>query len=74
MQKTGQEAFTENGASIGVSVLDFWRFSYAYPIRPWRYGYYYIMDIGCAAFIAALPVSIYTLFRLPKLTTSLMTI
>ena len=29
MQKTGQEAFTENGASIGVSVLDFWRFSYS---------------------------------------------
>ena len=51
MQKTGQEAFSENGASIGVSVLDFWRFSYAYPIRPWRYGYYYIMDTGyCSPF------------------------
>lgn len=29
MQKTGQEPFTENGKNIGVSVLDFWRFSYS---------------------------------------------
>lgn len=29
MQKSGQELFTKNGASIGVSVLDFWRFSYS---------------------------------------------
>ena len=29
MQKTGQERFTDNGTSIGVSVLDFWRFSYS---------------------------------------------
>lgn len=29
MFKTGQEAFTENGMGIGVSVLDFWRFSYS---------------------------------------------
>ena len=29
MPKTGQEQFTNHGAPIGVSVLDFWRFSYS---------------------------------------------
>ncbi len=29
MQKTGKEPFTNHGLSIGVSVLDFWRFSYS---------------------------------------------
>ena len=27
--KTGQEQFTNHGSPIGVSVLDFWRFSYS---------------------------------------------
>ena len=29
MLKTGQEQFTNHGSPIGVSVLDFWRFSYS---------------------------------------------
>lgn len=29
MMKTGQEQFTNHGSPIGVSVLDFWRFSYS---------------------------------------------
>ncbi len=29
MTKTGQEQFTNHGSPIGVSVLDFWRFSYS---------------------------------------------